>query len=80
MDKRDEELIRSLVDDDFELRKQYEQHGRLEQQIDRLKRKAHRSPAAEVERKRLQKLKLAGRDRMVGILKTRYAAARADRT
>ena len=80
MDKRDEELIRSLVDDDFELRKQYEQHGRLEQQIDRLKGKAPRSPAEEVERKRLQKLKLAGRDRMVGILKTRYAAARADRT
>jgi len=79
MDKRDEELIRSLLDEDFELRKHYREHERLDHQIDRLNGKAHLSPAEEAERKQLQKRKLAGRDRMVDILKTRYSGARAAR-
>ncbi len=77
MDKGDEELIRSLLDEDFELRKHYREHENLDRQIDRLNGKAHLTPAEEAERKRLQKLKLAGRDRMVDILKTRYSGARA---
>ncbi|MBU6283923.1 DUF465 domain-containing protein [bacterium] len=79
MDKHDLELIRSLLDEDFELRKQYEEHERLDRQIDKLGGKAHLSPSEEAERKRLQKLKLAGRDRMVDILRTRHAGARAAR-
>lgn len=79
MDKHDEELIRSLLDEDFELRKHYQEHERLDRQIGKLSGKAHLSPAEEAERKRLQKLKLAGRDRMVDILRTRHGAARASR-
>ncbi|MFM7143519.1 MAG: DUF465 domain-containing protein [Alphaproteobacteria bacterium] len=79
MDKHDEELIRSLLGEDFELRKHYEQHERLDQQIARLSGKIHLSAAEEAERKRLQKLKLAGRDRMVDILKTRHAGPRSAR-
>ena len=79
MDKQDEEMILSLLGEDFELRKQYERHERLDRQIERLNAKAHLIPAEEVERKRLQKLKLAGRDRMVGILKSRRAKGATSR-
>ena len=79
MDKQDEARILSLLGEDFELRKHYQQHERIEQQIERLNGKVRLSPTEEVERKRLQKLKLAGRDRMVDILKTRHAPARGSR-
>jgi uncharacterized protein YdcH (DUF465 family) len=68
MEKRDEELIRSLIDRDVELRDHYLEHADFERQIARLDAKPHLSVEEEVERKRLQKLKLAGKDRMMEIL------------
>jgi len=68
MEKRDEELIRSLIDRDAELRKHYLEHEDFERQLARFNDKPHLSAEEEVERKRLQKLKLAGKDRMMEIL------------
>ena len=68
MEKRDEELIRSLIDRDGELREYFLEHEDFERQLARLDGKAHLSVEEEVERKRLQKLKLAGKDRMMEIL------------
>jgi len=68
MEKQDEELIRSLIDRDAELREHYLEHEDFKRQLARLNGKHHLSAEEEVERKRLQKLKLAGKDRMMEIL------------
>jgi uncharacterized protein len=68
MEKRDEELIKSLIDRDVELRRYYDEHVDLERQLERFNSRQYLSPEEEVERKRLQKLKLAGKDRMMEIL------------
>lgn len=68
MEKQDEELLESLVETDSELRKHYQEHVDFERQIEVLNAKSHLSAEEEVERKRLQKLKLAGKDRIMEIL------------
>lgn len=68
MEKRDEELIQSLIERDAELRRHYLEHEDFERQLASFNEKAHLSAEEEVERKRLQKLKLAGKDRMMEIL------------
>lgn len=68
MEKQDEKLILSLVSQDAELEQVYEEHADYERQIEALNRKAHLSAEEEVERKRLQKLKLAGKDRLMELL------------
>ena len=68
MEKRDEELIHSLLHRDAELRRYYEEHLELERQLDRLREKHHLTPEEEIERKRIQKVKLAGKDRIMEIL------------
>jgi hypothetical protein len=56
MEKQDLELIEQLMDRDPELKVYVEKHREYERQLDT------------IERKRLQKLKLAGRDRIELIL------------
>ena len=68
MEKTDEQLIHSLLPRDTQLKDLYESHVQLEQQLARFQHKLHLSNAEEVEKKRLQKLKLAGMDRMMTIL------------
>lgn len=68
MEKHDEELIRTLIDRDPELRRFYEEHLDLEKQLASLQHKHFLTPEEEVERKRIQKLKLAGKDRIMEIL------------
>ncbi len=68
MEKQDEELIKSLVEHDSELEKYYREHVDFERQIEVLNRKKTLSAEEEVERKRLQKMKLAGKDRIMEIL------------
>ena len=74
MEKQDEELIRSLLDRDQELRRFYEEHLVLEKQLATLQHKHHLTPEEELEYKRLQKVKLAGKDRIMEIL-GRYRGA-----
>ena len=68
MEKKEEELIQSLLPRDEELRLYYEEHVVLEQQLAAFQRKLHLTTEEELEKKRLQKRKLAGKDRIMEIL------------
>lgn len=68
MEPREQELIVSLLDKDPELKKYYDEHQELEKQLAVFQHKAHLSAAEEVEKKRLQKLKLLGKDKIMQIL------------
>lgn len=76
MESKDEQTIVSLLDKDPELRKYYEEHRELEKQLADFQHKHHLTPEEEVEMKKIQKLKLAGKDRMMEIL-GRYRQAGA---
>lgn len=71
MEKKDEELIAALIDREPELRRYWEEHGELERRLGVLQGKLYLSPEEELEKKRLQKLKLAGKDKIMEIL-SRY--------
>lgn len=76
MEMREEQVIASLVDKDPELKKYYEEHQELERKLAEFQHKHHLSPDEEVEKKRLQKLKLLGKDKIMEILgKHRQAGA-----
>ena len=68
MESREESAIVSLLDKDPELKKYYDEHQALEKQLAALHHKGHLSTDEEVEIKRIQKLKLAGKDKMMEIL------------
>ncbi len=68
MEQKDEKLIASLLEREPELRRYYDEHAELERTLDALQRKHYLTPEEEVEKKRLQKLKLAGKDRIMEIL------------
>ena len=68
MERQDEELIRSLLDRDQELRQFYEEHLELEKQLASLQHKHYLTPEEELECKRIPKTKLAGKDRIMEIL------------
>jgi len=71
MEKKDEELIRTLLEREPELRQYYEEHVDLEQRLEVFQQKLYLTPEEELEKKRLQKLKLAGKDKIMSIL-SRY--------
>jgi uncharacterized protein YdcH (DUF465 family) len=68
MDHREEQVIVSLLDKDPELKKFYEEHQELEKQLSVFQHRHVLSADEEVEMKRIQKLKLAGKDKMMEIL------------
>ena len=68
MEKKDEELIQTLLEREPDLRRYYEEHVDLERQLGSFQTKAYLTPEEEVEKKRLQKLKLAGKDKIMEIL------------
>lgn len=68
MEKDDERLILTLVDTDAELKRYYDEHLDLERQIEGYQQKLYLTPDEEFQKKRLQKLKLAGKDRIMEIL------------
>jgi uncharacterized protein YdcH (DUF465 family) len=68
MEKNDQELINQLVDRDPELKKHVEEHREFEKLLEEFNRRPYLTTAETMERKRLQKLKLAGRDRIEQIL------------
>ena len=76
MEMREEQVIASLLDKDPELKRYYEEHQELEKKLSEFQHKQHLSPNEELEKKRLQKLKLMGKDRIMEILgKHRQAGA-----
>ena len=68
MEKRDLELIQKFISGDPELKRRIDEHEEYERKLAELNRRLHLTPEEEVERKRIQKLKLAGRDRIEVIL------------
>ena len=68
MEKREEEEILSLVGQVPELKSLYAEHQDLKKQLDKLNHKHYLTPEEELEKKRIQKIKLVGKDRMMAIL------------
>lgn len=68
MEKWDEELIGRLLPHDEELREYIEQHRQYEEQLERFSQRRYLTTEEEIEKRRLQKLKLAGRDKIEAIL------------
>lgn len=68
MDVKEEELIRSLLGADPELRRHYEEHAQLKQRLQELREKSFLTEEEEIEEKTIQKQKLAGKDRIMEIL------------
>ena len=68
MERKDEDLIKTLLDRDPELKQYYDEHVALERQLAEFQGRSHLSPDEEVEKKRIQKLKLAGKDKIMEIL------------
>jgi len=69
MEDYDQTLIQQLCDGNPRFRLLYEEHMLLEKELVSLAQKAFLSPEEEVEKKKVQKLKLAGKDEMEQILK-----------
>lgn len=70
MTEQDLSLVQKLCDENPRFRKLYEEHAILERQLDDLDQQSFLSPDQELERKKVQKLKLAGKDEMESILRT----------
>ena len=68
MEKTDEQLILSLLNTDAELKRYYDEHIELERQITDYQHKVYLTPDEEFQKKRLQKVKLAGKDKIMEIL------------
>jgi uncharacterized protein len=68
MERRDEELIQQLMTHDDELRALYSEHTELKHQLETFRDKIHLSTEEEIEKKRIQKLKLASKDRLMEVL------------
>ncbi len=68
MEKKDLELIQKYINVDPELKRYVEEHEEFEKKLEEMNRRIYLTPEEEVERKKIQKLKLAGRDRIEAIL------------
>jgi uncharacterized protein len=69
MDEMDQTLVQQMLDSNPRFRLLYEEHVLLEKELQNLDSRAFLTPEAEVERKKVQKLKLAGKDEMIGMLR-----------
>lgn len=69
MEKRDQELIDRLIPENEELQKLVKEHKEFEGQLEEFNKRLYLSEEQNRERKRIQKLKLAGRDRIEQILR-----------
>ncbi|MBM4325568.1 MAG: DUF465 domain-containing protein [Deltaproteobacteria bacterium] len=68
MEQRELELIEEWQEKLPELKKLWQEHLELEEQLDRFNKRLYLSTAEEIERKTLQKKKLKGRDQIERIL------------
>lgn len=68
MEKKDEELILTLLENDAELKSYYEEHLVLERELAEFNRRLYLTPEQEIEKKQLQKRKLSGKDKIMEIL------------
>ena len=68
MESYEEELIQRYLSNDHELRTLYDEHQTLKIQLEDFRRRQYMTVAEESEMKRVQKLKLALKDRIMAIL------------
>jgi len=68
MEERDERLIAHLIQSDETLKEYVQQHRDYEKQLEEFNKRIHLTTDESLERKRIQKLKLANRDRIERIL------------
>ena len=73
MEKSDERLISRYIDADGELKKHVEQHAHYEKILEEFNRRVYLTPEEEIEKKKIQKMKLLGKDKIQEIL-ARYRA------
>jgi hypothetical protein len=75
MEHREEELIQQLLAHDDELKALYLEHQELKQKLEAFRHKLYLTPEQELEKKRIQKLKLASKDRLMEVLHRHRSAA-----
>ncbi|MCB2225202.1 MAG: YdcH family protein [Desulfarculaceae bacterium] len=68
MEPNDIAMIQANLEDQPELAQLWAEHQELEKKLDEMNQRLYLTTEEQVERKQLQKLKLAGRDRMEQIL------------
>ncbi len=71
MERTDEMLIERYIQQDGELKQHVEDHRKLEAALEDFNKRIYLTPQEEVEKKKLQKLKLVSKDRIYAIL-TKY--------
>jgi uncharacterized protein len=76
MEPREEELIHQYVTNDEELKTLYEEHAELKRQLETFRHKHYLTAEEEIEKKRIQKLKLASKDRIMELLHRHQQEAR----
>jgi len=68
MEEKDEKLVAQLIKKNKNLRECVKQHKEYERQLEEYNKRIYLSTEEAMERKRIQKLKLAGRDKIEHIL------------
>ncbi len=68
MERADEMLIERYIQQDGDLKQHVEDHRKLEAALEDFNKRIYLTPQEEVEKKKLQKLKLASKDRIYAIL------------
>ena len=69
MPEKDQDLIQRLSEENPRFRKLHEEHLLFEKQLQEYEEMTYLSDEADIERKKIQKLKLAGKDEMAVMLK-----------
>jgi uncharacterized protein YdcH (DUF465 family) len=68
MERTDRELIERVLTDNFELKRLYEEHHRLEEMLSSFEKRPFLTTVEELEQKHLKMKKLHGVDRMMNIV------------
>lgn len=68
MEKNDEALISRFIQQDDELKRHVEDHKRFEKVLEDFNRRVYLTPEEAMEKKKIQKMKLQGKDRIHQIL------------
>lgn len=76
MERREEDLIQQHALHDEELKALYQEHQDLKRRLETFRNKLYLTYEQEAEKKRIQKLKLASKDRMMEILHRHQNEAR----
>ncbi len=69
MEEQDLDMLQQLCDAKPRFRLLFEEHRVLERQLEMLNQRPYLTPEEEIERKKMQKLKLAGKDEMEAMIR-----------